>query len=278
MKQKFTMLQKILTTLFVVLVGAVITADVLKLFVFENQGNTYYNVVNLVLCLLLLAIFLALIFNPKAGTNAENEDTPETLAPQLSASRTYMCFIAVDIALIFTFVMYFSKYFEKPAVVVIAGGVLIFVIGAIKYISDCKKIGFEEIEYEEDDEQEEKPQEVAEVTAEVKLEKPAEPAIEEPKKLNNQTEKPVKDTKAEEAEPEEMAEEAHETEVAAADDTAVEEVNTEENSESMTEKDGDEKAEKAEPQQEYAPKNNSHPLKNYPAKKNSGKGKKKKKK
>lgn len=185
------MLQKILTTIFVVLVGAVITADVLKLFVFENQGNTYYNVVNLVLCLLLLAIFLALIFNPKAGTNAENEDAPETLAPQLSASRTYMCFIAVDIALIFTFVMYFAKHFEKPAVVVIAGGVLIFVIGAIKYISDCKKIGFEEIKYEDDDEQEEKQEEKPQETAEVSVEE--------------KPEKPVKETKAEEAEPEEKA-------------------------------------------------------------------------
>ncbi len=252
MKLKFTMLQKILTTLFVVLVGAVITADVLKLFVFENQGNTYYNSVNLVLCVLLLLVFLALIFNPKAGTNAENDDAPETLAPQLSASRTYMCFIAVDIALIFTFVMYFAKHFEKPAVIVIVGGIAIFVIGAIKYISDCKKIGFEEIEYEDDDvqedKQEEKSQEASEAPAEAKTETVAEPVAEKPEETKTEQAPVTEETKTE--------------------------AKAEEKAEPKTEK--AEKAEKAQQKpsaQKPAPKNNPQPKKNYPAKKNSGKGK-----
>ncbi len=260
MKPKFTMLQKILTTLFVVLVGAVITADVLKLFVFENQGNTYYNSVNLVLCVLLLLVFLALIFNPRAGTNAETDDAPETLAPQLSASRTYMCFIAVDIALIFTFVMYFAKHFEKPAIIVIVGGIAIFVIGAIKYISDCKKIGFEEIEYEDDDVQEDKQegksQEASEVPAEAKTETVAEPVAEKAEETKTEQAPVTEETKSE-AKAEEKAE-----------------PKTEESKDNKAEK--PEKAEK--PQQKPsapkpAPKNNPQPKKNYPAKKNSGKGK-----
>ena len=157
MKPKFTLLQKIMTTLFIVLEVAVITGDVLKLFVLENNDNKYYYGVNLALCLLLLVVFMALIISPKAGVNGDETDNPESLLPQLSASRTYMCFIAVDIALIFAFVMYFSKYFENPTLLIIAGGVAIFIIGAIKYVIDCKRIGFEEFEDDDDDEEDDKP-------------------------------------------------------------------------------------------------------------------------
>lgn len=195
MKPRFTLFQKILTTLFVMLEGAVIAGDVMELFWLHRQNNDYYYWVNLVLCLFLLLVFLALIINPKAGVNAEEADSPETLLPQLSASRTYMCFIAVDIAAIFAFVMFFSKFFENPALIVIVGGIVLFIIGAIKYLYDCKKIGFEEIEYEYDDDDN-----PAETAAEAAKEQPKEEAKQEPK------EEPESETK-EEPKSEPMSEE-----------------------------------------------------------------------
>lgn len=188
MKPRFTLFQKILTTLFVMLEGAVIAGDVMELFWLHRQNNDYYYWVNLVLCLFLLLVFLALIINPKAGVNAEEADSPETLLPQLSASRTYMCFIAVDIAAIFAFVMFFSRFFENPALIVIVGGIVLFIIGAIKYLYDCKKIGFEEIEYEDDDD--------------VKL---SEPKKEEPEKTEEK--KPSKQKEEPKVQPEAKTEE-----------------------------------------------------------------------
>lgn len=173
LKPKFTLFQKILTSLFILLEVAVITGDVLELFWLHKENNDYYYWVNLVLCLFLLLVFLALIINPRAGINADEADSPEALLPQLSASRTYMCFVAVDIAAIFTFVMFFSKYFKNPALLVIVGGIVLFVIGAIKYLYDCKEIGFEEIEYEDDDDEQDARNELLE-------EEPKEEIKEEP--------------------------------------------------------------------------------------------------
>lgn len=243
MKPRFTLFQKILTTLFVMLEGAVITGDVMELFWLHRQNNDYYYWVNLVLCLFLLLVFLALIINPKAGVNAEEADSPETLLPQLSASRTYMCFIAVDIAAIFAFVMFFSRFFENPALIVIVGGIVLFIIGAIKYLYDCKKIGFEEIEYEDDDD--------------VKL---SESKKEEPEKTE---EKKPSEEKKEEKPSEEKEEQPKEQP----------EAKTEEKPE---QKPSEEKKPEPSQPQKSAQKNTPVQKKTYPAKKKGGKKKKKK--
>lgn len=256
MKPRFTLFQKILTTLFVMLEGAVIAGDVMELFWLHRQNNDYYYWVNLVLCLFLLLVFLALIINPKAGVNAEEADSPETLLPQLSASRTYMCFIAVDIAAIFAFVMFFSRFFENPALIVIVGGIVLFIIGAIKYLYDCKKIGFEEIEYEDDDDDN-----PAETAAEAVKEQPKQ--TEEKKTAASQT----KEAKTEEK-PSKQKEEPKQEPKA--------EPKSEEKAEPKPEEKPAEATKAALQQNKPAPKNTSVQKKTYPAKKKGGKKKKKK--
>ena len=277
MKPRFTLFQKILTTLFVMLEGAVIAGDVMELFWLHRHNNDYYYWVNLVLCLFLLLVFLALIINPKAGVNAEEADSPETLLPQLSASRTYMCFIAVDIAAIFAFVMFFSKFFENPALIVILGGILLFIIGAIKYLYDCKKIGFEEIEYEDDDE-EEKPEKPA---AEAVKEKPKQ--TEEKKDAAPQTQeaKPEEKPSKQKEEPKEQPKEEAKQEPKEEPKSEPSEPKEESKEEPKAEEKAEEKpadAPKTAPQQNKpAPKNTSVQKKSYPAKKKGGKKKKNKK-
>ncbi len=148
MKQRFTLFQKIMTVIFIALEAAVLACDVYRL-VFVDGDGKYYYIVNLVLSLLLLGVFLMLIFDPKLCISDDETDDPRRLFPIISASRTYMCFIAVDLAAIFAFVMFAAKYFENPALIIVIGGVAVFVAGAVKYVIDSGRIG---IISEEDDE------------------------------------------------------------------------------------------------------------------------------
>ncbi len=152
MKQRFTLFQKVMTVIFIALEAAVLACDVYRL-VFVDGDGKYYYIVNLVLSVLLLGVFLMLIFDPKLCISDDETDDPKRLYPIISASRTYMCFIAVDIAAIFAFVMFAAKYFENPALIIVIGGVAVFVIGAVKYVIDSGRIGIiSEDESEEDTE------------------------------------------------------------------------------------------------------------------------------
>lgn len=140
MKQRFTLFQKIMTVIFIALEAAVLACDVYRLIFVDGDGK-YYYIVNLVLSVLLLGVFLMLIFDPKLCISDDETDDPQRLFPIISASRTYMCFIAVDVSAIFAFVMFAAKYFENPALIIVIGGVAVFVIGAVKYVVDSGRIG-----------------------------------------------------------------------------------------------------------------------------------------
>ena len=174
MKPRFTMFQKIMTTIFIVLQAAVMANDCVRL---ATEEGTYYYAVNLVLSVGLLAVFLTLIFNPSLCAATEESDSSEQKSAIISASRTYMCFIAVDIALIFTFVMFVSKYVSYPAIWIVIGGVIMFIVGAVKYIYDSQKLVVIEAEEgeiapetdvetaQEETAQEEAAEDITEVTA-----------------------------------------------------------------------------------------------------------------
>lgn len=223
MKHNFTVFQKIMTVLFIALEIAVAVCDIYKLVsAGQDSGGKYYYAVNLALCVLLLAVFLVLIFDPKICVSEDDTDKPEQLYPLISASRTYMCFIAVDIAAIFAFVMFFSKYFKHPALIIVIGGVLIFIAGAVKYIIDSRKIGFA-------DPDEEGKENAAPEAAEAVTDK-AEEAAEEAEETEETAEKTVETAEATE-EPTEETEEIEEV----SEETAEETVETEEAAEEVTE-------------------------------------------
>ncbi len=157
MKQRFTLFQKVMTVIFIALEAAVLACDVYRLVFVDGEGK-YYYIVNLVLSIILLGVFLMLIFDPKLCISDDETDDPERLFPIISASRTYMCFIAVDVSAIFAFVMFAAKYFENPALIIVIGGVAVFVIGAVKYVIDSGRIGI----ISEDESEEEKAEETAE--------------------------------------------------------------------------------------------------------------------
>lgn len=173
MRPRFTLLQKVLTTLFVVLELSVIACDIVRLFVLEVEKNRYYYSVNLGLCAVLLPVFLLRIFCPKVCVSSEETDKPEQLVPLVSASRTYMCFIAVDISAIFAFVMFAAKYFENPGLWLILLGVVIFIIGSVKYVLDSGRLGIIEFDDEYPDPDADKKQtEVQEAAESAKDEQP----------------------------------------------------------------------------------------------------------
>ncbi len=227
MKHNFTVFQKIMTVLFIALEIAVAVCDIYKLVsAGQDSGGKYYYAVNLALCVLLLAVFLVLIFDPKICVSEDDTDKPEQLYPLISASRTYMCFIAVDIAAIFAFVMFFSKYFKHPALIIVIGGVLIFIAGAVKYIIDSRKIGFA-------DPDEEEKENAAPKAAEAEADK-AEETAEETEQTAEATEETAEETEEIEEVSEETAEETVETEEAA-EEVTEEAEETEEASEETAE-------------------------------------------
>ncbi len=196
MKQRFTLFQKIMTVIFIALEAAVLACDVYKL-IFAGGEGKYYYIVNLVLSIILLGVFLMLIFDPKLCISDDETDDPERLFPIISASRTYMCFIAVDVSAIFAFVMFAAKYFENPALIIVIGGVAVFVIGAVKYVIDSGRIGI----ISEDESAEEKTEDTENSVETAKTAETAE-SIEETEEA------------AEIAETEEIAEAAENTEPA----------------------------------------------------------------
>ena len=246
MKHNFTVFQKIMTVLFIALEIAVAVCDIYKLVsAGQDSGGKYYYAVNLALCVLLLAVFLVLIFDPKICVSEDDTDKPEQLYPLISASRTYMCFIAVDIAAIFAFVMFFSKYFKHPALIIVIGGVLIFIAGAVKYIIDSRKIGFADPDEEgkenaapEAAEAEaakaEETEEIAEATEEAAEEaEEAEETAEEATEETEQTEEVTEETAEETVETAEAAEEA--AEETAEIEEASEEMDTKQEEEPVSE-------------------------------------------
>lgn len=227
MKHNFTVFQKIMTVLFIALEIAVAVCDIYKLVsAGQDSGGKYYYAVNLALCVLLLAVFLVLIFDPKICVSEDDTDKPEQLYPLISASRTYMCFIAVDIAAIFAFVMFFSKYFKHPALIIVIGGVLIFIAGAVKYIIDSRKIGFA-------DPDEEGKENAAPEAAEAVTDK-AEEATEETVETEEAAEEPTEEAEQTEEAAEETAGEAEEI-AEASEEAAEEAVETVEAAEKVTE-------------------------------------------
>ena len=227
MKHNFTVFQKIMTVLFIALEIAVAVCDIYKLVsAGQDSGGKYYYAVNLALCVLLLAVFLVLIFDPKICVSEDDTDKPEQLYPLISASRTYMCFIAVDIAAIFAFVMFFSKYFKHPALIIVIGGVLIFIAGAVKYIIDSRKIGFA-------DPDEEGKENAAPEAAEAVTDK-AEEATEETVETEEAAEEPTEEAEETEETAEEATEETEQTEEVT-EETAEETVETAEAAEEAAE-------------------------------------------
>ena len=248
MKHNFTVFQKIMTVLFIALEIAVAVCDIYKLVsAGQDSGGKYYYAVNLALCVLLLAVFLVLIFDPKICVSEDDTDKPEQLYPLISASRTYMCFIAVDIAAIFAFVMFFSKYFKHPALIIVIGGVLIFIAGAVKYIIDSRKIGFA-------DPDEEGKENAAPEAAEAVTDK-AEEATEETVETEEAAEEPTEEAEETEETAEEATEETEQTEEVT-EETAEETEQTEETSEETAEEtavETEEAAEEMDTKQEEEP-------------------------
>ncbi len=229
MKQRFTLFQKIMTVIFIALEAAVLACDVYRL-VFVDGDGKYYYIVNLVLSVLLLGVFLMLIFDPKLCISDDETDDPQRLFPIVSASRTYMCFIAVDVSAIFAFVMFAAKYFENPALIVVIGGVAVFVIGAVKYVIDSGRIGIvsEDESEQEKAEDTEKTEETAEAAENTEDKEEAADNAEEAEEAVEDTEiadstEEVTDEAADTAETEETAEAAEETEEAAEPAESIEE-------------------------------------------------------
>lgn len=142
MKAKFTLLQKIFITLFIGLILGCIGGDIYALSFKDSDSSKYTFGVNIGLCVLVLTVFLLLIRNPAIIISDHSaSDNESDVRPIISASRTFLCLIAFDVAAVMAFVLYGSEFIKYPKLVVIAFAVTVFVVASIKYIVDSRKIG-----------------------------------------------------------------------------------------------------------------------------------------
>lgn len=139
MKTPFLLSQKILTASATVILLGCVAGDLIALFMDFGSKTDWVFIVNLLLSLIVPAFFLLLIFKPeKTRVVSDNENGDKQ--PVLSATRTYICIIYLDVALILALVLFGSAFISNVELSIIGVAAIVFIIGAVKYIFDSRKI------------------------------------------------------------------------------------------------------------------------------------------
>ncbi|MFT3952653.1 MAG: hypothetical protein QM689_12050 [Oscillospiraceae bacterium] len=165
----YTLLQKILIAVALILFAACAVGDMVLLSG-ELAGGKNGVTLNLLLCLLLGGVFAFLIRRPQSVERVDEDDDKDAV-PLLTATRTYLCFLALDASAVLTIVLYGEFALRSPVVTLLLVSVMIFAAGAVKYLIDTRRIGFAE------DEPAAEPDTEAEVLAEEAAPTPEQPVL-----------------------------------------------------------------------------------------------------
>ncbi|WP_124098376.1 hypothetical protein [Ruminococcus sp. Marseille-P6503] len=149
MKVNFTLLQIVLTTVSVFVLCSCAAADCFLIYLDIVDVNSNSFVINGVISIAAAVVFLILIFRPSL-TGFVRKDSGENPAPALSAVRTYLCFLALDAAAILSIMLFGAVLSENVVMYILILAPLLFIIGAVKYVFDVRRIGVDESGGEDD--------------------------------------------------------------------------------------------------------------------------------
>ncbi len=136
------MLQIAITTVEIFLLALCIFSDFFLLYISDDYKGYGKLVFNAFLCIAVLIISVLLIFKPSltrfVALKANDE---KSLLPALSAIRTYLCFISLDVALVLLITVAGALFLEDAIYYIMVTAPVVFIIGVVKYIFDIRKIG-----------------------------------------------------------------------------------------------------------------------------------------
>lgn len=144
MKVPFTLLQIILTTVSLFALCACAAADCFLIYLNIVEMNSNSFVINGVICAVLIIILGVLIFKPSLTGFVRKNSVEADPVPALSAVRTYLCFIALDAAAILSIMLFGALFSINVLIYILIAAPAVFVIGAVKYIFDVRRIGVDD--------------------------------------------------------------------------------------------------------------------------------------
>lgn len=139
MKVPFLISQKILYAASTAILAACIIGDIASVSMSFNGKSDWVFVVNMAFSIVSVLFFSALVFNPeRTGIVSDSEKGDKK--PVLLAARTYVCIIYFDVAIILFMVLFGSSLIPDIELSVIGVAAIIFIIGAVKFITDSRRI------------------------------------------------------------------------------------------------------------------------------------------
>ena len=139
MKVPFLISQEILYAVSTAILAACIIGDIASVSMSFNGKSDWVFVVNMAFSIVSALFFSALVFNPeRTGIVSDSEKGDKK--PVLLAARTYVCIIYFDVAIILFMVLFGSSLIPDIELSVIGVAAIIFIIGAVKFITDSRRI------------------------------------------------------------------------------------------------------------------------------------------
>lgn len=139
MKTPYSLVQKILIATSTVVLTLCIVGDAIALLSKFQSDIDWLFMVNLVLSFIAICVFTYFILKPEKTGVASNLK-PENASLILSATRTYTCIIYFDVAIIMALVLFGSINIPYVELGLIALAIIVFIIGAVKYLYDSRAI------------------------------------------------------------------------------------------------------------------------------------------
>lgn len=141
MKTPYSFGQKILSIISTVILIGCIAGDVAALLIKFDFKSDWVFIVNMLLSVVSMAVFITLIRRPEM-TGVAPKPYNESSKTVLSATRTYICIIYLDVALIMCIVVFGTAFIPSGGLSITIVGVaaIVFIISAVNYMFDCKKI------------------------------------------------------------------------------------------------------------------------------------------
>lgn len=143
MKVNFTLLQIVLTTVAIFALCSCAAADCFLFYLNIVDVNSNSFVINGIISIAAAIVFLVLIFRPSL-TGFVRKNGAEDPVPALSAVRTYLCFIALDAAAILSIMLFGAVFSENVVIYILIAAPSLFIIGAVKYVFDVRRIGVDD--------------------------------------------------------------------------------------------------------------------------------------
>lgn len=143
MKTPYLLIQRLLIASSTVILFLCILGDTIALLVDFESATDWIFMLNMVLSLCAMCVFSYFIIKPEK-TCVVKDIKSESAKSIYSATRTYICIIYFDVAIVLALVLFGSANIPYVEVGLIVLAILVFIIGAVKYLFDIRKINSSE--------------------------------------------------------------------------------------------------------------------------------------